>query len=366
LDAVCRAERSLQARNYVAAASEASATRGICEEQIQGLEPGVSDHIAYFSFGLRALAVENAARLMIEERHDLNECVFRLETAMRNYHSQGGPQNNPVFAFILSLLAIVNKRRGDSEAASRAWSKADELVDDSAVELFRWGRSLFSFALTVSHAESVLNRAYKSGNLAKSWVEGAAAIKLAELCETQRRNAEALEFLKAAVRLNYVHLPTLRRFDSISRWQPGIDWYAEYANSDEARAQLRPPLFGRGPDTEKPRLWSKITRRFSLSQEAAGGCCNNCGQRLRHEHGDNILFIKWDLISEWLSEYEMIRLGLRCKQCGLFGACCWHWHTYDELNDLPEPAYVPLCPRCGEVLQGGLEREVGPMKLATP
>lgn len=109
-----------------------------------------------------------------------------------------------------------------------------------------------------------------------------------------------------------------------------LKWGESFYKSQKGQDQLRP--------------------NWSGSATSGNSKCSICGQRIPFKPSDKILVVSADDIHEWLRSGDPI--GLACNKCGVFGACCWNWHTYDDWNHLNTPSFVPLCPRCGKPLTG--------------
>lgn len=301
----------------------------LCEHEIAGIESGIDEYFKFARIRLESQAVVGIYHLTHND--DTSTVIQYIEKALEEYHVIGGPSTLHLFSFLLILISKAYEQKEDSIKAAKAKEKAFELVADDPKVLFHWGRWLVRCKATEAEAESVLVKAMEKGADRKSWVEGASAFMLAKMFIHQGRKVEASNLIKRSVLSDFVHTPGLWGYMFIKNNIPDVlKWAESFYNSQKGQDQLRPNWRG--------------------SATSGNSKCSICGQRIPFKPSDKILVVSADDIHEWLRSGDPI--GLACNKCGVFGACCWNWHTYDDWNHLDTPSFVPLCPRCGKPLTG--------------
>jgi len=300
----------------------------ICAREMECFDPGVEEQMQLARLKIKAHRI--AAMSGLRAGAEVEPLIGSIERALEGYHVIGGPKTGGTFAFLLGLLAIAFERKQEVTAAQEALQKANQLIEAEPLATFHYGRQLFEFPPTATLAEPVLRKAMEEGKKASLWVEGAAALALAELNALKGRSADALELFKRVVAVNYIHAPTLPSYDIANQTPAIIPWVKHYCESEIGRNQLRP-------------WWRNKTT------EGAANCAG-CGRRLPYTKSDRFLTVAPELIQEFLENEQPI--GLACNKCGIFGACCWNWHNYDAWDSTDEPFYTAICPRCSALLYG--------------
>jgi hypothetical protein len=340
---------------YDAAGVLAKQAIDLSSEEIKGLDSGIAE---YFEFArLRTTAHTVEAMSLLVSASEVDTTIHYIEKALQEYHAIGGPKTNAKFAFLLSLLACACERKGDNKTAEEARNKAWHIVDSDPAAVFHWGRQLSVFLPTNAYAPTVLMQALEAGTKAKNWVEGASALELARIfapqtveeaksrtwiqklatrflspsADSHKDTRDGEELLKRAVLTNYIHAPRLWSYELIESYYPNLlKWAESFSKSRTGQDQLRPQ-------------WRNVKTEGDFN-------CAGCNRHLPYTASNLMLVINADDIHGWLEIEDPI--GLSCEKCGIFGACCWDWHTFDVWSLTDAPTYVPLCPRCGNVLKG--------------
>jgi len=307
----------------------------LCEHEIAGIDYGMDEYFKFARIRLESQALVGIYQLTHND--DTSTVIQYIEKVLEEYHAIGGPSTLHLFSFLLILISKAYEQKEDSIKAAKAKEKAFELVADDPKVLFHWGRWLMRCKATEAEAESVLFKAMKKGADRKSWVEGASAFMLAKMFVYQGRKVEASDLIKRSVLSDFVHTPGLWGHPFIKDNIPDVlKWAESFYKSQKGQDQLRPNWRG--------------------STTSGNSKCSICGQRIPLSQSDKVLVVSADDIHEWLRSGDPI--GLVCNECGVFGACCWNWHTYDDWNHLDTPIFAPLCPRCGKPLTGAQGQKV--------